>query len=121
MYRWETAGYLNRANAVAGDIEASGRADRVRLLVLLADLHARRALRGFGEWDYLEAARNARSTSSVLVVAARIIGVPSSPVEATRDRPAGAPQEGGLPAPIPPGLTNTARHWPPPWSWKAAQ
>ena len=83
------------ASSTAGDIEASGRADRVRLLVLLADLHARRALRGFGEWDYLEAARNARGAYSVLVVAARIIGVPLSPVEATRVAPLGPPRKEG--------------------------
>jgi hypothetical protein len=43
MYRWETAGYLNWANAVAGDILASPEAPRAMAAVLLADRKAREA------------------------------------------------------------------------------
>jgi hypothetical protein len=78
MYRWETAGYLNRANALAGEILASGDANRVSLALLTADLLAARARSRFDAWRYDEAVVAARSAFALLSEAARLIGVSSA-------------------------------------------
>jgi len=78
MYRWETAGYLNWANAVAGDILASPEAPRALTAVLLADRKARTAKDAFEAWRYLEAATSAREAYVTLKQAADSIGVVSA-------------------------------------------
>ena len=55
MYRWETAGYLNWSNALAGAIMASEDAWKVFLLVHAADFLAQRARSRFDSWQYLTA------------------------------------------------------------------
>jgi len=84
MYRWETAGYLNWANALAGDIMASGRAHRIGLLLIAADVLAARAQSKFDDWDYLEAVADARAAYGILVEAADAIGVSSSTLAMAR-------------------------------------
>jgi hypothetical protein len=78
MYRWETAGYLNWANAVAGDLLASPEAPRAMTAVLLADRKARLARDAFDAWHYLEAATSAREAYVTLKQAADGIGVVSA-------------------------------------------
>jgi hypothetical protein len=84
MYRWETAGYLNWANALAGAILMSPDADRVRLAVKLADIEAALAKKRFHEWDYLQAAASARLSYATLAAAADAIGVSASSLNAAR-------------------------------------
>ncbi len=83
-YRWETAGYLNLANALAGDVEASGDAHRVRLLLAAADLIARGAKSSFQNWDYLNAAASARLSYTLVSAAANYIGAASPTLTAAR-------------------------------------
>ena len=84
MHRWETAGYLNLANAVAGDILASADAHRVRLLVAAADLAARGAKSAFERWDYDQAAATARLAYTLLAAAANHISAPTPTLTAAR-------------------------------------
>ena len=103
MYRWETAGYLNWANALAGDILASPRADRVMASVMKADGLARQATEAFRDWRYLEAAGAAREAYATLkaaadehrrlVARARRVAAPGRARHGT--------EEGGLPASLP--------------------
>jgi len=60
MRRWEVAGYLNRANALAGDISRSARAGKVSGALRRADRAAKDALDAFYSWHYLRAVRKAR-------------------------------------------------------------
>jgi hypothetical protein len=78
MYRWETAGYLNRANALAGDILASPRAREVQAILRAADEHAARATHELRRWVYLDAVTSARWAYSLLTGAAEQIGVSSA-------------------------------------------
>jgi hypothetical protein len=83
-HRWEMAGYLNWSNALAGDVLAHPNADRVRLVLLLADLAADESLDAFRKWDYLKAATNARHTYWLVLTAARLIGAESPTLNAAR-------------------------------------
>ncbi len=78
MRRWEAAGYLNRANVLAGDLLASPRPEKARAVLRAADAHAARARRALGRFDYLEAATDARWAYSLLADAARELGVASA-------------------------------------------
>jgi hypothetical protein len=78
MYRWETAGYLNWANLLAGDLVASPEAPRATAALLLADRKARLAKDAFEAWRYLEAATSAREAYVTLKQAADSIGVSSA-------------------------------------------
>ena len=84
MYRWETAGYLNWANALAGDILASPDANHVMFLLLQADALAVRARVQFKNWRYLGAVDDARKAYAILSEAAEAIGVTSSSLSAAR-------------------------------------
>ena len=84
MHRWETAGYLNWANALAGDILSSGRASRVSGALWSADQAAVAALGAFRDWNYLQAVSKARQTYSILSAAADRIGVTSATLAAAR-------------------------------------
>ncbi len=77
MYRWETAGYLNWANALAGDILASADMKTVMFRLIQADRHAAAARAHFRSWRYLEAVAEARLAYEVLVEAAASIDVTS--------------------------------------------
>ncbi len=83
-YRWETAGYLNLANALAGDIEASRDSFRVRVLLAAADLVARGAKSSFDKWDYLNAAASARLAYTLVSAAANHINAASPTLTAAR-------------------------------------
>lgn len=84
MYRWETAGYLNWSNAIAGDILTSGNEGRVAPALALADTQARRARAAFAEWRYLDAARSARAAYETVARAAESVGVSSALVVEAR-------------------------------------
>ena len=84
MYRWETAGYLNWANALAGDIQNSPDAWKVRGAVRLADASARLALESFRAWRYLTAVTAARTAYATLAEAANQIGLSSTTLSAAR-------------------------------------
>ncbi len=83
-YRWETAGYLNLANALAGDIEASRDSFRVRVLLAAADLVARGAKSSFNNWDYVNAAASARLAYTLVSVAAVHINAATPTLTAAR-------------------------------------
>jgi len=105
MRRWETAGYLNRANALAGDLVASPEARKARATLRRADAYAAKAGRALKRWDYLDAATNARWAYSLLAEAAKELGVssarlslartplPNAPLPKTGCRPRQAPEE----------------------------
>lgn len=84
MHRWETAGFLNQANALAADVLASRRASRVQLLMAAADLAARAAKASFERWDYLNAAASARLAYTLVSAAADAIDVTSAALTAAR-------------------------------------
>jgi hypothetical protein len=84
MHRWEMAGYLNWANALAGDILGSGRAWRVSGELERADRRAAAALAAFRDWNYLRAVSKAREAYSILSAAADDIGVTSATLAAAR-------------------------------------
>ena len=84
LYRWEMAGYLNWANAVAGDILSHAKADRAQLLLWFADAAAAEALEAFRRWDYETAATAARLAYSLTITAARQIGADTPTLDAAR-------------------------------------
>jgi len=86
MYRWEAAGYLNWANALAGDILASPHAPQVFVKLIAADALAAAARARLEHWDYLEAVERARAAYLTLVSAAADIGVSSDRLAAARTR-----------------------------------
>jgi hypothetical protein len=75
MYRWEAAGYLNRANAIAGALGKRADEPRVADVVKTADALARRARASLAAWDYLRAAQDARRARDLLDDAAARMGV----------------------------------------------
>ena len=84
MYRWETAGYLNLANVLAGDILNSPNGKNAYFLLLAADALAARARGHFASWRYLDAVQDARYAYALLTVAAEALGVSSSRIAAAR-------------------------------------
>jgi hypothetical protein len=86
MYRWEAAGYLNWANALAGDILASPNAASVFVKLVAADALAAVAKAKLDRWDYLDAVERARAAYLTLVSAADDIGVSSARLAAARTR-----------------------------------
>ena len=84
MYRWETAGYLNWSNALAGDIIKSEDSWKVFLLLRAADALAERARSRFNSWQYLAAVNDARQAYAILVTAADAIGVSSETLSTAR-------------------------------------
>jgi hypothetical protein len=86
MYRWEAAGYLNWANALAGDILASPNAQSVFVKLVAADALAAVAKARLEKWDYLDAVERARAAYLTLVSAADDIGVSSARLAAARMR-----------------------------------
>jgi hypothetical protein len=84
MYRWETAGYLNLANALAGDILASDRAPFAALLLIAADTLAVRARSHFKAWDHRSAVQEARAAYALVAEAAELIDVSSATLAQAR-------------------------------------
>lgn len=100
MARWETAGYLNWANAIAGDVRKSGEEARVAAAWARADDAARAARTAFSEWRYAEAARSARAAYETLAAAAESLGIDTAlRVESKRlaSAPSGLRKEGCRP------------------------
>jgi len=91
MYRWETAGYLNWANAVAGDILAHPRGAHARPLLRAADLLAADSLAAFRRWDLLRAATEARGTYALVAALAQQLGVETPTLSAAQRRLPGEP------------------------------
>jgi hypothetical protein len=86
MYRWEAAGYLNWANALAGDILENPNASSVFVKLVAADALAAVAKASLDRWDYLDAVERARAAYLTLVSAANDIGVSSARLAAARTR-----------------------------------
>ena len=86
MYRWEAAGYLNWANALAGDILEHANAPSVFVKLVAADALAAVAKTQMNQWNYLDAAERARAAYLTLVSAAEDIGVSSARLAAARTR-----------------------------------
>lgn len=86
MYRWEAAGYLNWANALAGAILENANAQSVVVKLVAADALAAVAKARLDRWDYLNAVERARAAYLMLVSAADDIGVSSARLEAARMR-----------------------------------
>ena len=84
MYRWEAAGYLNWANALAGAIIESPQAPRVFLKLVAADALAAVAKAKLERWDLLNAVERARASYLTLVSAADDIDVSSARLSAAR-------------------------------------
>jgi hypothetical protein len=83
-YRWETAGYLNWANAVLGDIVDHPRASQVSALIGAADQIAGVSVDAFRRWDFLTAAAAARQAYSFVAFAAQQIGASTPTLDAAR-------------------------------------
>jgi hypothetical protein len=75
MYRYEFAGYLNWANSLLDDILAHPRANRVRNNVARAQNYAEKAIRSFNQWNYLDAATNARLAYDEIAKAADTLNI----------------------------------------------
>ena len=86
MHRWETAGYLNWANAVLGDIVASHKSHKVSDLLERADDKAARAIHEFKAWDYLESATEAREAYELVATAARKLAISTPTLNAALRR-----------------------------------
>jgi len=84
--RSEMAGYLNWANAVAGDVLKHADAGRASLALWLADASAADALQAFERWDYLAAAASARDAYTLTLTAARQIDAATPALDAARRR-----------------------------------
>ncbi|MPZ28981.1 MAG: hypothetical protein GEV12_21935 [Micromonosporaceae bacterium] len=74
LARWETAGYLNRANELAGQVRDHPEADRVRHLITAADQAARQARRHFDAWRFDLAAARAIGAYEWVAAAAQRLG-----------------------------------------------
>jgi hypothetical protein len=79
MYRWEMAGYLNRANLLLDDVLAHPDAEQVRGQLNNAEEDARQALKSFERWNYLGAAARARRAYERVATAAAELGIMEAP------------------------------------------
>ena len=75
MYRWEMAGYLNKANQLLGEVLAHPKAARVEDRLERADRLAQQAQQAFDRWDYLEAVTNAYHAYQIVAAAASDLGI----------------------------------------------
>ena len=78
MYRNEFAGYLNLSNSLLDDVLAAPGHGSVRDLVAAGREHARAAERAFKQWNYLEAATQARLAYEAIGHAAQALGLPAT-------------------------------------------
>lgn len=84
MYRWETAGYLNWANSLLGEIAAHPDAAKVKRYVNQAYQYGAQSIRSFDNWNYLTAATRARQAYEQTVIAATMLGIELPSAEALR-------------------------------------
>jgi hypothetical protein len=75
LARWDIAGHLNAANALAGPVLDHPRAHTVRQLIEIADREATVAQRRLASWDYQSAARAAHRSLAYLTTAAERLGI----------------------------------------------
>lgn len=96
MYRWETAGYLNWASSLLGEIAVHPDAAKVKRYVNAATHHATQAIRSFENWNYLNAVSHARQAYEQALIAANMLGIDVSLFDETlRVAPSStAPHEG---------------------------
>jgi hypothetical protein len=83
MYRWETAGYLNWASSLLGEIAAHPNAGKVKRYVNQATHHAMQSIRSFENWDYLSAVSHARQAFEQAAIAAEMLGIEFDPFAET--------------------------------------
>jgi hypothetical protein len=84
MYRWEMAGYLNRANGLLDDILAHPRANSVSNKLARAEQFARTSISSFRNWRYLASAANARMAYEEIARAAAQLGIEDTAAAALR-------------------------------------
>jgi hypothetical protein len=100
MNRYLTAGYLNWASELLGQIMAHPDAWKVKKFVTLANAEGNKAITQFNNWNYPASARYARNTYQFAQIAADILGI--APVESfMRMAPSGAPLKEGDPIRFP--------------------
>ena len=78
MYRWEMAGYLNKANDLLDDILAQDDAGTFEDRLQRADRYAERAQNDFDSWNYLSAVRNAYRAYMIVAAVAAELGIETS-------------------------------------------
>jgi hypothetical protein len=96
MYRYEFAGYLNWANSLLDDILAHPDVANVQDNIDQAQMYAQQAVTSFQNWDYLNAAMNARLAYEQIALAADELGI-TTPTDEERlrvDTGMTAPHEG---------------------------
>ncbi|MBM7786031.1 zinc metalloprotease [Tenggerimyces flavus] len=91
MYRWETAGYLNEANSLAGLVLKHPQAWKVRGLLAAADVYAVLAKAEFRNWRYLGGVNHALKSYRTVQKAAALLGVSEPPEVAAKRAPGGRP------------------------------
>lgn len=79
MYRYETAGYLNEANAILADIYANPNAGAASSFLVSADQSAALALAAYDAMDYLSAVTSAKAAYDQVLLAAALLKVPVEP------------------------------------------
>ena len=75
MYRYEMAGYLNWSNDLLAQIQAHPNANQERDRINAAKKFATTALNAFDQWQYRQAATNARNAYEQLARAAERLGI----------------------------------------------
>jgi hypothetical protein len=80
MHRYETAGYVNLANALLGDILAHPNASSVNNLTNSATQAINRAIAQFNGWNYLSSATTAYSAYTAALTAAEQLGIENASV-----------------------------------------
>ena len=87
MYRYEMAGYLNWSNELLAGILADPNAKSVKKNIERANEYADKAVDGFNNWKYLNAASNARRAYEELSKAADQLGISTPSMNAMRMMP----------------------------------
>lgn len=101
MYRWEMAGYLNWSNDLLAQIQSHPDANQVRDRVRTAQNFAETALKSFNQWQYRQAAANARKAYEQLARAAERLGIETPADAMMLVAPANIPMHEGDPIRFP--------------------
>jgi hypothetical protein len=87
MYRYEMAGYLNWSNELLASILAAPNAKSVKKNIEHSNEYAGKAVEGFNQWKYLNAASNARRAYEELSIAANTLGISTPSMNMMRMMP----------------------------------